>query len=281
MPELPEVETVCRALEKTIAGQAIAAVVTHRDGLRTPFPKDLKKRLEGRTITHVARRAKYILVHLKSHDVLVLHLGMSGRILLHPAGQHKEAAKHDHLVMMTKEGVQIVFHDPRRFGMAFIVRADELGSHPAFKFIGPEPLGNAFSGPVLAAALKGKKTSVKVALLDQKTVAGVGNIYACEALFYAGISPLKVAAQLTKAQAGNLAEAIKKVLLQAIQAGGSTLRDYRHTNGDLGYFQQKLAVYDKEGKSCPGCTCTVAETGGVQRITQGGRSTFYCPRRQG
>lgn len=280
MPELPEVETVVRAMDEALSGDFIASAALHREGLRTPFAKDLVRRLEGQRIEHVTRRAKYILAHLKSGDVFVLHLGMSGRVMIHAKGQHKNPEKHDHFVMVTKKNVQLVFRDPRRFGMAFVVHADELDSHPAFKKMGPEPLGNEFSGPVLADALKGRKSNIKVTLLDQRLVAGVGNIYACEALFCAGIDPETEAGKIKGAKAETLAACVKIVLKKAVAAGGTSFRDYRQANGELGYFQQQLAVYDKEGKACPGCTCDIAKTGGILRITQGGRSTFYCPRKQ-
>ncbi len=280
MPELPEVETVCRALQKSIAGQDIASVTLHREGLRTPFPKDLKQRLEGQKIVRVDRRAKYILMHLADGDILVLHLGMSGRILIHPVGRHQAAEKHDHMVIVTGRGTQMIFNDPRRFGMAFTVRSGAMADHPAFRDLGPEPLDKKFSGTVLAAAFAGRKTSVKAALLDQHTVAGIGNIYACEALFDSRIDPQKMAAAVPEAEMKPLAAAIKKVLRKAIDSGGSTLRNYRRVDGDTGSFQHRFSVYDREGKACPGCTCDPAKTGGILRITQGGRSTFYCPRRQ-
>jgi formamidopyrimidine-DNA glycosylase len=281
MPELPEVETVRVAMQALLEGDVIETVTTHRAGLRVPFPKDLAKRLQGKRIHAVTRRAKYILVEMQGGDLFILHLGMSGRIRLHEKNRHEKTVKHDHLVIVTGRGVQMVFNDARRFGMALLLRAGEMDTHPAFKAIGPEPLGNGFSGPVLAAALKGKKTSIKAALLDQHVVAGVGNIYACEALFYAGINPLRPALSIKGKEAEKLAAAIKKVLLSAIAAGGSSLRDYRQTNGDTGYFQQELAVYGRAGQACRGCTCDTGKTGGVARISQAGRSTFYCPRRQG
>jgi formamidopyrimidine-DNA glycosylase len=280
MPELPEVETVRRAMQAELEGDTIESVTAHREGLRTPFPADLAGRLVSQRIQSVGRRAKYILVHLKSGEIFVLHLGMSGRIILHPRGKHETAAKHDHLELETKKGVQMIFRDPRRFGMAFLVAEGQLDVHPAFRDLGPEPLGNAFSGPVLAAALRYKKTAIKLALLDQHVVAGIGNIYACEALYESGIDPRKASLNIKGAKAERLAAAIKKVLLAAINSGGSSLRDYRHTNGDSGYFQHHFSVYDREGKSCPDCTCDVAKTGGIVRFAQGGRSTFCCPRRQ-
>ena len=271
MPELPEVETVRRAMAQSLQGDVIDSVTLYREGLRTPFAPDFADRLRGRTVMDVRRRAKYLVVDLNGPDLLILHLGMSGRVLLQPPGQHALIGKHDHIAMQMRDGIQLLFHDPRRFGMAFVIAKTAFDAHPAFASLGPEPLGNDFSAPALAAALDGRKTSIKVALLDQHVVAGVGNIYACEALYYAGISPLRLAGDLRAEELERLVPAIRQVLESAIAAGGSSLRDYRHTDGDLGYFQQKLAVYDKEGKPCQRCGDTVL------RISQGGRSTFYCP----
>ena len=280
MPELPEVETVTRAMRAELEGDTIISVALHREGLRVPFPVDLVVRLEGQRIERVERRAKYILVHLNSGDVFVLHLGMSGRILIRDPKEHAQAEKHDHLVLTTRKNKQVLFRDPRRFGMAFIVSEAELESHSAFRDLGPEPLGNGFSDAVLAEALKNKKIAIKVALLDQHLVAGIGNIYACEALFYAGIDPRLEAGAVKPARLEKLYGTIRMVLEKAIAAGGSSFRDFHSTNGEAGYFQRELAVYDREGKACIGCICDPAKTGGVMRFSQGGRSTFWCPRKQ-
>lgn len=270
MPELPEVETVCRGLAPVLAGQVIARVDLHRKDLRKPFPKGLKTRIESARITHITRRAKYILIHLDNGYVLVIHLGMSGRIVFHPHDYKPQT--HDHFILHLKNCQQIVLNDPRRFGVVDLVAEDNLESHALFTHLGPEPLSNGFSGPVLAAALKGRKTAIKQALMDQRIVVGVGNIYASEALFMAGISPLKQAGLVKADQVEALVSAIKKVMQKAIKAGGSTLRDHRQANGELGYFQHSFSVYDREGQVCGTC-------GGnrlIKRIVQGGRSTFYC-----
>lgn len=278
MPELPEVETVCRGLEPVLASHVIAKAVLHSDGLRKPFEKGLAKALAGRTVARIARRAKYILVYLDNSKILVLHLGMSGRILIEAKGYKPQ--KHDHLTMVLDDGRVVVFNDPRRFGMAFMVDEAGLENDPAFRELGPEPLSNQFSGPVLAAGLSEKRTPVKVALLDQHVVAGIGNIYASEALFLAGIDPQRTAGSLSRPETETLAKAIRSVLTKAIKAGGSSLKDYRKVSGELGYFQHHFTVYGRDGQACPGCTCDISKTGGILKIPQAGRSTFYCPRKQ-
>ncbi|HEY8190688.1 MAG TPA: bifunctional DNA-formamidopyrimidine glycosylase/DNA-(apurinic or apyrimidinic site) lyase [Micavibrio sp.] len=279
MPELPEVESICRDLRPVLKGQAIKSALVRRRDLRVPFPKGLAAKLAGRKITRVARRAKYILVHLDSAQTLVLHLGMSGRILIQE--EDYKPQKHDHFMIILEGGRKIVFNDPRRFGVVHLIDEDEMKTHSAFLHLGPEPLSNQFSGPVLAAALKGKKTAVKTAIMDQRIVVGVGNIYASESLFMAGIDPARLAGAIRNDEAESLAGAIRAVLDKAIRAGGSTLRDYRRIGGEAGSFQNHFAVYDKEGRPCPGCICDIGKTGGVRRIVQGGRSTFYCPGKQG
>lgn len=284
MPELPEVETVCRGLARALEGRRIVRVEVRRPGLRLPFPPDLAGRLTGARITRIARRAKYILIHLDSGTVVIAHLGMSGRmtILNGQAGKQGEPpGRHDHLLLDIEGGVQVRFNDARRFGLVVLAEDEAaLAGHPLLAGLGPEPLSNAFNGPVLAAALEGRKTPVKAALLDQRVVAGLGNIYICEALFHAGISPRRSAHTVAGKRTERLAAAIKQVLAAAIESGGSSLRDFVQPSGELGYFQHGWAVYGREGNPCPGCDCRVAETGGVQRITQSGRSTFFCPRRQ-
>ncbi len=229
-------------------------------------------------MVRVNRRAKFILAHLDDGEVLVCHLGMSGRMVLHEA-PGPPAARHDHVELWTDDGWRIVFNDPRRFGMMDLVAEAGLEAHPLLAGLGPEPLGNAFNGPVLAAALKGRRTPIKAALLDQRVVAGLGNIYVCESLYFAGLSPRRQAYTVQGARAERLAAAIREVLERAVAAGGSSLRDYVQATGELGYFQHHWAVYDREGLSCPGCDR--AEPGcAIRRIVQSGRSTFYCPRRQ-
>lgn len=279
MPELPEVETIARGLATTLAGHRITAVRQTRADLRVPFPPTLSKRLTGRRVVHIGRRAKYLLLSLDDGQVLIIHLGMSGRFMI----RHDPSIPllpHDHLVLSTEDGTDYALNDPRRFGLVALVEEGELASHRLFRDLGPEPLGNEFDTGTLAAALAGRRTPIKAALLDQRTVAGLGNIYVCEALFWAGISPLRMAATVQGARAERLVQAIRRVLTEAIAAGGSTLRDFVHHDGELGYFQHHFAVYDREGQGCAGCDCDPAKTGGVRRIVQSGRSTFYCPRRQ-
>ena len=279
MPELPEIETIRRGLLPALKGKVIARVDLRRADLRIPLPRDLKKRLEGVRIVDIGRRAKYLLIELESGDSCVVHLGMSGRLFI-----EKDAARppgsHDHVMVTMDDGVRVTLNDPRRFGLVTVLRKADLPRHKLFAAIGPEPLAPEFVGAVLAAALAGKKTSIKAALSDQRLVAGLGNIYVCEALFQSGISPKRRAGTVKGDKAEALVRAIKEVLNDAIASGGSSLRDYIQPSGELGYFQHRWAVYDKDGKPCPGCDCNVAKTGGVKRIVQGGRSTFYCPRRQ-
>lgn len=279
MPELPEVETVCRGLAKALTGARMTEVEQHRGDLRTPMPKNLPARLAGRTIESIARRAKYILMTLDKNEVLLLHLGMSGRMVI-THNDHAPPGKHDHLVFRFDNGVTLRFNDPRRFGMCDLVASKDIGQHKLLRRLGIEPLGPGLTPATLAAKLKGKKTSVKAALLDQRLIAGIGNIYACEVLFHAGIGPKRKAGACTKAQIARLVPAIRKVLKAAIAAGGSSLRDYKQADGELGYFQHHFAVYDRTGKPCPGCRCDIRRTGGIKRIAQGGRSTFYCPVKQ-
>ena len=277
MPELPEVETVMRGLDKAVRGLRIAKADQRRKDLRVPFPKGLKQKIEGRRIVRFGRRAKYILIHLDDGQVMVWHLGMSGRVLI---TRDHTPQKHDHLILHMEDGQQIAFNDARRFGMVMLSMEDTLSDHDAFRALGPEPLGNDFSGPVLAQRLAGKKVAIKLALLDQRIVAGVGNIYACEALFESGISPTRAAGTISGDKAEKLSVAIRSVLNRAIAAGGSSLRDYRQTDGELGYFQHRFNVYDREGGQCSLCGCEGSKAGGIKRIVQGGRSTFYCPRHQ-
>lgn len=289
MPELPEVETVRRGLQPVMEGQTIARVETRRGDLRFPFQKDFIARLNGQLVTGLGRRAKYLLADLASGDVLLMHLGMSGsfRVALAdgettPGEFHyarSEDRAHDHVIFHMTSGAVISFNDPRRFGAMKIVARDEIEDEPLLRGLGPEPLGNEFDAAMLAQACAGKKTSLKAALLDQRVVAGLGNIYVCEALFRSHLSPRRLAATLaTKkgevtGRAERLVEAIHTVLNAAIQAGGSSLRDHRQTDGELGYFQHSFQVYDREGEKCPTRGCK----GTVKRFVQNGRSTFWCP----
>ena len=284
MPELPEVETVCRGLAPHLEGRVLIRVVQRRPNLRFPFPPHFCERLTGRRVDAVRRRAKYILMHLDDGTVLLAHLGMSGRMVISPARPSgvpaPEPATHDHVIFETDAGTIVTFNDARRFGMMDLTDAAGLAGHPLLRSLGPEPLGNDFSGPVLAERLAGRMSPIKAALLDQTVVAGLGNIYVSEALFAAGLSPTRMAATVTGSHAERLAGCIRDVLSRAIEAGGSTLRDHRQASGELGYFQHQFSVYDRAGEACPGCTCNLAKTGGIQRIVQSGRSTFYCSHRQ-
>ena len=282
MPELPEVETVCRGLSATLAGQVLSRVDQNRPDLRFPLPERLPERLAGRRIERITRRAKYILMHLDDGQILMIHLGMSGRMMVSPPEEAAGFAPqtHDHVVFHAADGAVVAFNDARRFGMMDLVPAADLDRHRLLAGLGPEPLGNAFNAPYLSARLAGRRTPIKSALLDQRVVAGLGNIYVCEALYMAGISPKRLAASVAGARAERLVPAIREVLNAAIAAGGSSLRDYVQTDGELGYFQHAWTVYGREGERCGLCDCDIAESGGVRRLVQAGRSTFYCPLKQ-
>jgi len=291
MPELPEVETVRRGLQPVMEGFLIAKAEARRKDLRFPFQKDFVARLEGQTVTGLGRRAKYLMADLGSGDVLLMHLGMSGSFRVvadegstspgqfhHPRGDDRA---HDHVVFHMSSGASVVFNDPRRFGYMKIIARHALEQEPLLKGLGPEPLGNEFDATMLARACADKKTSLKAALLDQRVVAGLGNIYVCEALYRSQLSPRRSAATLAKKNeptdhARRLVGAIHGVLNQAIKAGGSSLRDHRQTSGELGYFQHSFQVYDREGEPCQTARCG----GIVKRFTQNGRSTFWCPKCQ-
>jgi formamidopyrimidine-DNA glycosylase len=298
MPELPEVETVRRGLQPAMEGAKIVRAEARRKDLRFPFQKDFVARLEGQTVTGLGRRAKYLMADLASGDVLLMHLGMSGSFRV-VAGDSKAAPgkfhhprsedrAHDHVVFHMSSGATVIFNDPRRFGYMKIFARDRIDDEPLLRGLGPEPLGNEFDAAMLARACANRKTSLKAALLDQRVVAGLGNIYVCEALFRAHLSPRRLAATLatkkTKGTPGGeptdhakrLVSAIHAVLNQAIKAGGSSLRDHRQTSGELGYFQHSFQVYDREGKKCESSGCG----GIVRRFTQNGRSTFWCPKCQ-
>ena len=293
MPELPEVETVRRGLQPAMEGSKILKAEARRKDLRFPFQKDFIARLEGQVVTGLGRRAKYLMADLASGDVLLMHLGMSGsfRVLQgeagttpgqfhHPRGDDRT---HDHVVFHMSSGAAIVFNDPRRFGYMKIIARNALDDEPLLKGLGPEPLGNEFDAAMLAQACAGKKTSLKAALLDQRVVAGLGNIYVCEVLFRAHLSPRRLAATLAAKKtaeptdhAKRVVASIHAVLNQAIKAGGSSISDHRLTSGELGYFQHSFKVYDREGE-----TCQTAGCGGiVRRFVQNGRSTFWCPKCQ-
>ncbi|MEO3427711.1 bifunctional DNA-formamidopyrimidine glycosylase/DNA-(apurinic or apyrimidinic site) lyase [Pelagibius sp. CAU 1746] len=278
MPELPEVETVVRGLRPKLEGRRLKRVEQRRPDLRFPLPADFAKRLTGLRVERIGRRAKYMLVSLDDGQVLLCHLGMSGRMTIvePPArkgprgGPRPPLDKHDHVIFTTDAGVEVRFNDARRFGIMDLVDADALETHPLLRDLGPEPLGNDFNGPGLAAALKGKRSPIKAALLDQRVVAGLGNIYVCEAFYFAGISPRRQAYTVQGARAEKLAAAVRQVLTRAIEAGGSSLRDYVQADGELGYFQHEWSVYGREGEPCKACGAA------IKRLVQSGRSTFYC-----
>ncbi|HSP48762.1 MAG TPA: bifunctional DNA-formamidopyrimidine glycosylase/DNA-(apurinic or apyrimidinic site) lyase [Pseudolabrys sp.] len=283
MPELPEVETVRRGLAPAMEGARLLKVEVRDRRLRWPLAKDFEKRLTGKTVEGLGRRAKYLLADLSSGDVLMMHLGMSGSFRVgqdaKPGVYYHERSKstaHDHVVFHMSNGATVTFNDPRRFGSMKLVPRAKLDSEPLLRGLGPEPLGNEFDAAMLARACTAKKTSLKAALSDQRVVAGLGNIYVCEALFRARLSPKRLAstiadrAGMPNARAVVLVDAIKAVLKDAIEAGGSSLRDHRRTDGALGDFQHNFRVYDREGEPCPDCK------GKIKRIVQTGRSTFYC-----
>ena len=282
MPELPEVETVRRGLSPVMEGQRIMLAQVNRPNLRWPFPDRMADRLTGATVLALRRRSKYILADLSTGETLLIHLGMSGRMLVsgtqlgifhhdHPAPQ-----KHDHVVLHMENGARVTFNDARRFGAMDLMPTATADAHPLLSNLGPEPLGNGFNETYLAHRLHGKLTPIKSALLDQRIVAGLGNIYVAEALFRARISPRRLAGNLGPQRTARLVPVIRDVLSEAIDAGGSSLRDYRQADGELGYFQHTFRVYDRQGQPCPtpGCGATIA------RIVQSGRSTCHCPRCQ-
>ncbi len=284
MPELPEVETVRRGLLPVLEGATIARAEIRRPDLRWPFPERMSERLTGQRVMALRRRSKYILADLAGGESLLIHLGMSGQMLISPGGDgrhplgamalpHASPLKHDHVVLDLDNGARVTFNDPRRFGMMDLLDTATAEAHPLLAGIGPEPFGNEFSPAHLVARLAGRRTPVKSALLDQGNVAGLGNIYVCEVLFRAGLHPARLAGDLSEAQVAGLVPLIREVLAEAIEAGGSSLRDYRQADGKLGYFQHAFRVYGREGEPCvtPGCG------GHVARIVQSGRSSFFCP----
>ncbi|HAA92163.1 MAG TPA: DNA-formamidopyrimidine glycosylase [Rhodospirillaceae bacterium] len=283
MPELPEVETVCAGLRPALEGQRLENVIQRRPDLRFPFPDNFTTDLTGRRVQSVRRRAKFILIHLDGGLVLMIHLGMSGRMILFPANP-PPPGRHDHVEFLAENGTTIRFSDVRRFGFMDLIPIENLDSHPMLRELGPEPLSEEFNVEMLNDKLHGRRTPIKAALLDQKVVAGLGNIYVCEALFKSGISPRRLARSIPGKRCERLVPAIKDVLRDAIAAGGSSLRDFVGTDGELGYFQTQWSVYGREGEECrtplpePGSNRTCP--GPIKRIVQSGRSTFYCAKCQ-
>ena len=288
MPELPEVETVLRGLEPVMVDQKISNAEIRRPDLRWPFPENMSERLTGMTILRLHRRSKYILCDLNSGETLLIHLGMSGRMTISNAKngsedllanfqyKHPLPAKHDHVILDMQTGTRISFNDARRFGAMDLIETKNLFDHKLIKLLGPEPLGNEFNTPYLHSKLKGKAAPIKSALLDQRIVSGLGNIYVCESLWRAGINPKRLSGKVSRKKIDVLVPIIRDVLREAISAGGSSLKDHRQANGDLGYFQHSFAVYGREGKKCSSVNCSEL----VKRIVQSGRSSFYCAKCQ-
>jgi formamidopyrimidine-DNA glycosylase len=270
MPELPEVETTVRGLARYLDGERLVRVNPRRADLRRPFPPDLVQALTGARVTGLSRRAKYGLIHVDRGQTMVFHLGMSGRWRIEP----EELGAHDHLVLETAAGHILALCDPRRFGSVDLIATEALDAWPAFAALGPEPLGEALTAAHLKAALSGRSAAIKAMLLDQRIVAGLGNIYVCEALFRAGISPTRAAGQVSRPALERLVPQIKAVIAEAIEAGGSTLRDFAQVDGELGYFSKSFEVYDREGEACTRCSAP------IKRLVQGGRSTWHCTKCQ-
>lgn len=291
MPELPEVETVVRGLRPAMEGKRIAQAEARRPDLRFPLPKDFAARLTGRTVTEVVRRAKYVLIRLDNGETWLAHLGMSGRFTVSPgakassgqAGHNSGWAlveKHDHVLVEMDDGGRVVFNDARRFGYMDLIPPGGEAESVHLRTLGPEPLSDDFTASYFAETLRGKRSPIKSALLDQRVVAGIGNIYACEALWRAELSPRRSSHTIAGGRAERLVSAVKSVLADAIAAGGSSLRDYVQTDGELGYFQHNWGVYGREGEACSACVEEGLKDCEIRRIVQSGRSTFYCPRRQ-
>ena len=278
MPELPEVETVLRGISPILEGNQIDYAQVNRPDLRRPFPNNLAKRLKNRKINFLHRRSKYILIDLSEGETLIMHLGMSGRIMIsqkvagtfHHNTPHIQ--KHDHFILHLKDNHQLTFNDPRRFGVIDLLRTETLEVSSMLSQIGPEPLSNRFNEAYFVSTMRKKKTNIKSALLDQRVVAGLGNIYVCEALFRAGISPKRQALHISNKKLSSLVPIVKEILLEAISSGGSSLRDFRNASGDLGYFQHSFDVYGREDQDCYNTECDSK----IKRITQAGRSSFYC-----
>ncbi len=276
MPELPEVETVKNGIIPLLEGRRIRQVIQRRDKLRIPLPENFAQRLRGCRVMRIIRRAKYLLFYLDQGEILICHLGMSGKMTLKAASARElpdKFEKHDHVILESDAGDLVIFNDPRRFGLMTLCLEDELDRHPLFKHMGPEPLGNEFNAEYLYQKTIKRRSPVKTILLDQRVVAGLGNIYVCEVLFQAGISPKKNASELCREEVEKMLPIIRQILNRAIEAGGSTLKDYARVDGELGYFQHEFRVYGREGEACPNQGCNSK----IRRMIQSNRSTFYCP----
>ena len=282
MPELPEVETVCSGLRPAMEGNIINKLELRRNDLRWPFPKDIADRTNGKRVIGVRRRAKYILIDLSSDQTIIIHLGMSGRILIDTTNSgifnynSNIFEKHDHVILYMQNGTLIIFNDARRFGAMDMAPTKTLDTHWLLKRLGPEPLGNGLNAEYLANRFKNKNTAIKTTLLDQLIVAGLGNIYVCEILFRSGVSPQKNTNKLEMKEIERLVKFTRSVLIEAIEAGGSSLKDHRQTTGELGYFQHSFSVYGREGEKCVNDNCQTI----IKRVIQSGRSTFYCSKCQ-
>ncbi len=278
MPELPEVETVKTAINAKVQNAKILTSQLYRDKIRFPIPSNFTALTSQNTLKTIERRSKYILLHLDNAHTIILHLGMSGRIYIEQNKKDTDRHKHDHWVCTFDNGYTLSFNDPRRFGILDITPTDNIKNHPLLKNIGPEPLGSYFTATYLYNVLQNKKAPIKTTILDQKNIAGIGNIYASEALFRSNINPQRISNSLSKKETTTLHKEIIETLNDAIKAGGSTLKDFHHTDGSLGYFQHQFKVYDKENHPCPNCTCDGTYT--IKKITQAGRSTYFCPHKQ-
>lgn len=274
MPELPEVETIKRSVSKVLCGVKIMHTDIFQRKLRMPIPQDFAAQVQNAQITDFTRIAKYMLMHLDNGKTIIWHFGMSGHVKIESAPP-TTPQKHDHLIMQTSKGT-LIYNDPRRFGLITICESDKLKNHRLFCNLGPDPWDANLTADYLLQKFSGKKTAIKIALLDQNIICGIGNIYASEILYCARIRPERPAESVTKAEANLLIKHTRIILENAINAGGSTIHDYKKPDGDIGYFQQKHCVYNKTGQKCPQCRCRIAQTGGIKKIVLGGRSTFYC-----
>lgn len=274
MPELPEVETIKNTVAAAVDGAVILDVIVNQPKLRISIPADFKERIVGARITSFKRIAKYMLINLNNGQTIIWHFGMSGKIKIE-SQMPTTFEKHDHLIITTDKGI-LIYNDPRRFGLVTLCESDKIKQHKLFKHLGPDPWDSEFNADYLIQKFKAKKVPIKIALLNQEIICGIGNIYASEILYHARILPNRAAESINKHEAELIVKFTRQVLEEAIKAGGSTIHDYKKPDGDIGYFQQKHCVYNKTGQKCPQCRCNIAKTGGIRKIVLGGRSTFYC-----